>query len=95
MTDPILEKLRKGRTMRKYLRVRDQNECDLISKMKDATVDYQGNHYTFKRNKDRAILGGIATLVASFVHPVIGLAAMSYTGVKAYQAYKDHERYRG
>ncbi len=67
-------------------------ESGLVRKIKDATIDYEGNAFKFQGNKNRAMIGGLATIIGTLLNPLVGIAAMTYTGTKAYQALKDYEK---
>jgi len=72
---------------------------EMINRIKEktrgVTVDYQGTEGDYESNKNRATIGVVGGLVALPFIPPVGLAALGYGGVKAYQAYKDKNHDKG
>ncbi len=56
------------------------------------TVDYLPNFENYQRNKNRAMIGFGTGFFGSFFSPIIGIAGLTYGGIKAYQAHKDKGR---
>ena len=64
-------------------------------KVRESTIDYHGNPQNFTGNATKATMGGLATLVASAISPVLGSVALGYTGIKCCQAYCDKQSQGG
>jgi len=54
-----------------------------------STSEYRGDRNNYENNKKKAAVGILGGAVALTFVPIVGLAALGYGGVKAYQAYKD------
>lgn len=62
---------------------------DIKYRGRKATVKYQGTKTNYEANKKKAIIGGLVGLVALHFIPIVGIGALTYCGIKGYQAYKD------
>jgi len=62
---------------------------DVRGRLREATVNYQGRNPNYDSNKRRAFVGVITGIATYPFIPVVGVAALGYAGIKAYQAYKD------
>lgn len=62
---------------------------DICIRGKKATVDYRGSKTSYEQNKKKAVVGGLVGLVTYPFIPIVGIGALTYGGIKAYQAYKD------
>jgi len=62
---------------------------ELKNKVRNGTSGYRGNCGNYNSNLNRAIIGFAGGFAASFLSPIVGLAGLTYGGVKAYHAYKD------
>lgn len=67
---------------------------DIKDNTKRALFNYHGNPQTYNQNKNRAIIGFGAGLLSGLLAPAMGIVAMSYGGIKAYQAYRDKKAQR-
>lgn len=65
---------------------------DAKYKLKQATVNYTGNSGDQKDNEKKALLGLGIGVVGGILNPCVGVAALTYSGIKAYQSYKDSRR---
>ncbi|MBU0471888.1 MAG: hypothetical protein KKF89_03790 [Nanoarchaeota archaeon] len=62
----------------------------LISKLKVQTLDYNPNPINLLANKNKALYGAVGFGVAMIVGaPLLKAAALTYAGVKGYQAIRD------
>jgi hypothetical protein len=62
---------------------------DVTHQTREATVNYLGYGGRYESNRNKAIIGGVVTLVTYPFNPIVSFIAAGYAGVKAYQAYKD------
>ncbi len=64
---------------------------DVKDKTRAATVNYHGDMASYKANRNKALVGvGVSVLTYPFL-PLVSFIALGYSGVKAYQAYKDQK----
>ena len=98
--DPIRQHLKDAprRQMREPRRLDDiRHEAVEVSgevrqRIRESVTEYPGSATSYKKNKNRALIGLGAGVVGSLVHPLIGLPFFAYSGIKAYQAYQDYKK---
>jgi hypothetical protein len=102
MSDPIKEHLKERARVNparvdKLDDIRNEvNEMgnEVRHAVRASITEYQGHVERYRKNKNRALIGLGAGLVGYLIHPILGIAGLAYSGVKAYQAHQDKKAIR-
>lgn len=67
---------------------------DFRNKLKESTTDYRGTQENYNSNRRKAAVGIASGIIIYPIIPLVSLGALTYGGIKAYQAYKDKRNRR-